>query len=207
MPGDSGVLVVTRVRSTNTKCTRGRGCNGHPAFPTPSRGRKINANLGRIAPRDREVASDEYKCANTLSRRRPRKRAIQYSETPVMESKGCRVPDTPLDPVILRHPPRRLPIIEKAYQTVTDDTLGIRHDAVDQLLHGRNILDQALWIKSTISRTPATFPLPLLAEGSDFQLERPGAAWLLIELPVGFRDRRRRHQEIGVIEGTRSQRL
>ena len=35
-PGDSGVLVVTRVRSTNTKCTRGRGCNGHPAFPTPS---------------------------------------------------------------------------------------------------------------------------------------------------------------------------
>src|SRR5882724_4373210 len=28
----------TRVRSTNTKCTRGRGCNGHPAFPTPSLG-------------------------------------------------------------------------------------------------------------------------------------------------------------------------
>jgi len=38
MPGDSGVLVVTRVRSTTTKCTRGRGCNGHPAFPTPSFG-------------------------------------------------------------------------------------------------------------------------------------------------------------------------
>src|ERR1700682_4270609 len=38
MPGDSGVLVVTRVRSTNTKCTRGRGCSGHPAFPTPSMG-------------------------------------------------------------------------------------------------------------------------------------------------------------------------
>src|SRR6266446_2586902 len=36
MPGDSGVLVVTRVLSANTKCTRGRGCNGHPAFPTPS---------------------------------------------------------------------------------------------------------------------------------------------------------------------------
>jgi hypothetical protein len=33
--GRSGVLVVTRVRSTNTKCTRGRGCSGHPAFPTP----------------------------------------------------------------------------------------------------------------------------------------------------------------------------
>src|SRR5450755_1661024 len=55
MPGDSGVLVVTRVRSTTTKCTRGRGCSGHPAFPTPSDGRKINARLGRIAPRDREV--------------------------------------------------------------------------------------------------------------------------------------------------------
>jgi hypothetical protein len=35
MPGDSGVLVVTRVRFTNAKCTRGRGCSGHPAFPTP----------------------------------------------------------------------------------------------------------------------------------------------------------------------------
>src|SRR5258707_10192562 len=41
MPGDSGVLVVTRVRSTNTKCTRGRGCNGHPAFPTPSLGERF----------------------------------------------------------------------------------------------------------------------------------------------------------------------
>src|SRR5216684_3907321 len=56
MPGDSGVLVVTRVRSTTTKCTRDRGCSGHPAFPTPFLGRKINAQLGRIAPRDREVA-------------------------------------------------------------------------------------------------------------------------------------------------------
>src|SRR3982074_2643667 len=54
MPGDSGVLVVTRVLSTNTKCTRGRGCSGRPAFPTPSMGREINARLGRIAPRDRE---------------------------------------------------------------------------------------------------------------------------------------------------------
>src|SRR5258708_36975772 len=44
-PGDSGVLVVTRVRSTNTKCTRGRGCSGHPAFPTPSLGgRFINGS-------------------------------------------------------------------------------------------------------------------------------------------------------------------
>jgi hypothetical protein len=51
MPGDSGVLVVTRVRSITTKCARGRGCSGHPAFPTPSKGAE---DLGRIAPRDRE---------------------------------------------------------------------------------------------------------------------------------------------------------
>ena len=43
MPGDSGVLVVTRVRSTTTKCARGRGCNGHPAFPTPFVGRIVHA--------------------------------------------------------------------------------------------------------------------------------------------------------------------
>src|SRR3977135_3149229 len=45
MPGYSGVLVVPRVRSTTTKCTRGRGCIGHPAFPTPSLGgRFFNAS-------------------------------------------------------------------------------------------------------------------------------------------------------------------
>src|SRR5260370_16623464 len=56
MPGDSGVLVVTRVRSTNTKCTRGRGCSGHPAFPTPSLGAKrpctarvLRAARGKVA--------------------------------------------------------------------------------------------------------------------------------------------------------------
>src|SRR5215204_5186324 len=53
----------------------------------------------------------------------------------------------------------------------------------------------------------ATLPLPLLAEGAYFQLERPGALRLLIELPVGFRDGRRRHQEIGIVEGARPQRL
>jgi hypothetical protein len=51
--GDSGVLVVTRVRSTTTKCTRGRGCNGHPAFPTPSEGGRYSkasgASRGEVA--------------------------------------------------------------------------------------------------------------------------------------------------------------
>src|SRR6266436_2517244 len=61
-PGDSGVLVVTRVRSTTTKCTRGRGCNGHPAFPTPSKGRKIYQRLGRIARRGRKRVSATNDC-------------------------------------------------------------------------------------------------------------------------------------------------
>jgi hypothetical protein len=33
---------------------------------------------------------------HTLGRRRPRKRAIQYSEASVMESRSCGVLDTPL---------------------------------------------------------------------------------------------------------------
>src|SRR5258705_11179892 len=53
----------------------------------------------------------------------------------------------------------------------------------------------------------ATLPLPLLAKRAYFQFKRPGALRLLIELPVGFRDRRRRHQEIGVVEGIRPQSL
>src|SRR6266852_8326559 len=56
MPGDSGVLVVTRVPSTTTTCTRNRECSGHPAFPTPSKGGEtFHQRLGRIAPRDHEV--------------------------------------------------------------------------------------------------------------------------------------------------------
>ncbi len=59
--GDSGVLVVTRVRSTTTKCTRGCGCHVHPASPRPqwaedlakprgaSRGEIVNVYLDVIA--------------------------------------------------------------------------------------------------------------------------------------------------------------
>src|SRR4030081_2685651 len=57
MPGESGVTVVTTLVCFTTLCARGCGCGGHPAFPTPSVGRKIHAQLGRIAPRDRKVAS------------------------------------------------------------------------------------------------------------------------------------------------------
>src|SRR5260221_849303 len=44
----------------STICTRDRGCSVHPAFPAPSdyrRSRKILANLGRIALRERESIS------------------------------------------------------------------------------------------------------------------------------------------------------
>src|SRR4030081_292321 len=41
-----------------THCTRGCGCGGHPAFPTPSvSGRMDHAQLGGAAPRGWESAS------------------------------------------------------------------------------------------------------------------------------------------------------
>src|SRR5215470_6089490 len=56
-------------------------------------------------------------------------------------------------------------------------------------------------------RLPRTSSLPLFAERTDFQLEGPGALWLLVELPVGFRDGCRRHQQIRIIQRVRAQRL
>jgi hypothetical protein len=56
MPGDSGVLVYS-CAFLLLKRTRARGCNGHPAFPTPSLGGRFHARPGRIAPRGREFAS------------------------------------------------------------------------------------------------------------------------------------------------------
>jgi hypothetical protein len=52
--------------------TRGRGCNGHPAFPAPflgvhcaldREGRDVRAKLGRIARRGRGVVFDEHERA------------------------------------------------------------------------------------------------------------------------------------------------
>src|ERR1700730_409979 len=49
-------LEYTRVLPTH--CTRGCGCNGHPAFPAPSVfGRRFQAQLGRIARRERGLLS------------------------------------------------------------------------------------------------------------------------------------------------------
>src|ERR1700758_3933892 len=48
---------------------------------------------------------------------------------------------------------------------------------------------------------------PLFAEGTDFELKGPAAPRLLVKLPIGFCDRRRRHQKVGVVERIRPQRF
>ena len=50
MPGDPGATVVTNARAYY-HYTRGCGCNGHPAFPTPFVGRIVYAQLGRYPHR------------------------------------------------------------------------------------------------------------------------------------------------------------
>src|SRR5882757_9730275 len=58
MPGSSGGPVVTN-SCVFTFCTRGCGCIGRPAFPTPFVGRKRHSNLGRFTPREYGSVSDE----------------------------------------------------------------------------------------------------------------------------------------------------
>src|SRR5712664_4011737 len=56
--GNAGRFRCTRCYSCAFyyyKCTRGRGCNGHPAFPTPSFGRKIHQRPSRLVQRARGV--------------------------------------------------------------------------------------------------------------------------------------------------------
>src|SRR5258708_37037236 len=54
MPGVPANLAVTTLVCFVLFRTRGCGCTGHPAFPTPSvfSGRIVHAPLGRIAPRE-----------------------------------------------------------------------------------------------------------------------------------------------------------
>jgi hypothetical protein len=63
MPGDAGVLVVTRVRSITTIAHEAAGATGARHSPRPQRGREINADLGRMARRGREGVFGEYECA------------------------------------------------------------------------------------------------------------------------------------------------
>src|SRR5229473_748405 len=53
MPGDSGVLVVTRVRSITAIAHEAAGAAGIRHSPRPRLGREINQRLGRFAPRAR----------------------------------------------------------------------------------------------------------------------------------------------------------
>jgi hypothetical protein len=62
MPGDSGVLVVTRVRSTTIIAHETAGAAGTRHSPRPHWGREIHVQLGRSAPRDRERASGIRRC-------------------------------------------------------------------------------------------------------------------------------------------------
>src|SRR6202035_3090536 len=104
MPGVSGELAVnTRVHSTHYFRTRGCGCIGHPAFPTPSdigggkfkhdsgAWRRENANLcltviarSEATKQSIQQQKERMDCFaalamtfHTLRRRRPRRRAIQ----------------------------------------------------------------------------------------------------------------------------------
>ena len=59
MPGDPGEPSVTTLVCFVLFRTRGCGCGGHPAFPTPSvfLGRMVHAQPGRSAPRECGVVS------------------------------------------------------------------------------------------------------------------------------------------------------
>src|SRR3984893_11232292 len=73
MPGVCRCDLTTRVLSTTTSAHAAIGRIGRPAFPAPSdwRGRHFPANLGRNAPRDREVVSPFVIARSTLVRRSP----------------------------------------------------------------------------------------------------------------------------------------
>jgi hypothetical protein len=62
MPGDSGVLVVNRVRSIAIIAHEAAGAWAS-GIPHALKGREINANLGRIARRGRGRVFGEYECA------------------------------------------------------------------------------------------------------------------------------------------------
>jgi hypothetical protein len=90
MPGDSGVLVVTRVRSTTTKCARGRGCSGRPAFPTPSvlLGGKVYQRLGRMARRGAKLRLMNTNAPHFQSSSSANGSAHALSDEPLREDHG-----------------------------------------------------------------------------------------------------------------------
>ena len=70
MPGVPGYLWLLPLCFLH--CTGGCGCSGHPAFPAPSSGERLNAQLGRIASRrEREVV-----CGLAIARSEATKQSI-----------------------------------------------------------------------------------------------------------------------------------
>jgi hypothetical protein len=91
--GCSGEPVVTNARAFyTTRAAAGATGTRFSLRPLIFWGGRF-AQLGRIAPREGGSVFDECEHA-TLGRRRPRKRAIQYSETSVIETKVRGVLDT-----------------------------------------------------------------------------------------------------------------
>src|SRR5450432_3144538 len=71
--GDAGRFRCTRCYSCafyHYNCTRGRGCNGHPAFPTPSLGRKI-LNASGASRRENEVVCETIATSLRAQRSNP----------------------------------------------------------------------------------------------------------------------------------------
>jgi hypothetical protein len=68
MPGDPGATVVTNARAYY-HYTRGCGCNGHPAFPTPSLGGSFIHNSGAMHRGDAE-ACVKLECRHCEERKR-----------------------------------------------------------------------------------------------------------------------------------------
>src|ERR1700682_5320376 len=71
MPGDSGVLVVTRVRSITAIAHEAAGATGIRHSPRPRLGRKINQRLGRFAPRARSRMWTCRRCEERQRRSNP----------------------------------------------------------------------------------------------------------------------------------------
>jgi hypothetical protein len=157
MPGDSGVLVVARVRSTTIIAHEAAGALGIRHSPRPVLGGRFLARLGRSAPRGREAVSEigsrirNRECPDhaiiarhALSRHRPRKRAIQYSEAPVIESRSCSVLDTP-------HA-RGTTVLGGAGVTLFPGCRGACHWAARRLpsgVHSRDPLAPTRWLAMT----------------------------------------------------------
>src|ERR1700674_2454588 len=98
MPGFSGEPRGDYARVLCFFRTRGCGCNGHPAFPTPSvvRGGGFLGMTRALCVAGMRGGVSKFGCLKFKPRcHRPRRRAIQYSEASMMESIGRGVLDTP----------------------------------------------------------------------------------------------------------------